>query len=177
MDIVSSSNHPSEDRMQDDSVRIMADGAGNMIGQRPLRVLIVEDNNADARLVRALIEETGFPTQITTVGDGEKAIQMMESAAKGEGPEPDLVLLDINLPKKNGYEVLSSIKDYAHMAHIFIAMCSGSSSCEDIRRSRNDGANAYILKPMGLEEMEEIVTRLRDILFSLNERPALVTPA
>ncbi len=155
----------------------MTSGAGNIIGQRRLRVLIVEDNNADARLVQALVEETGFPTQITMVGDGEKAIQMMERAAKGEGPEPDLVLLDINLPKKNGYEVLSSIRDYAHMAHIFIAMCSGSSSCEDVRRSRNDGADAYFLKPMGLEEMDQIVTRLRDILVSLNERAVPVVLA
>lgn len=177
MDIVNSSNHSSEDRARDNLVRIMDDGERNMIRQRRLRVLIVEDNKADARLVQALVEETGFPTQITMVGDGEKAIQMMERAAKGEGPEPDLVLLDINLPKKNGYEVLSSIKDYAHMAHIFIAMCSGSSSCEDVRRSRNDGADAYILKPMGLEEMEDIVSRLRDILVSLNERTALVASA
>jgi chemotaxis family two-component system response regulator Rcp1 len=115
-----------------------------------------------------------MPTQITLVGDGEKAIQVMESAAKGNGQAPDLVLLDINLPKKNGHEVLASIRDSASIANTFIAMCSGSSSCEDIRRSRNNGANAYLLKPMGLEEMEEIIARLRNILISLNERPNLV---
>jgi chemotaxis family two-component system response regulator Rcp1 len=149
-------------------------GAKEMIEERCMRVLIVEDNKADARLVRALLEETGMPTQITLVGDGEKAIQVMESAAKGNGHAPDLVLLDINLPKKNGHEVLASIRDSASIANTFIAMCSGSSSCEDIRRSRNNGANAYLLKPMGLEEMEEIVARLRNILISLNERPNLV---
>jgi chemotaxis family two-component system response regulator Rcp1 len=149
-------------------------GAKEMIEERCMRVLIVEDNKADARLVRALLEETGMPTQITLVGDGEKAIQVMESAAKGNGQAPDLVLLDINLPKKNGHEVLASIRDSASIANTFIAMCSGSSSCEDIRRSRNNGANAYLLKPMGLEEMEEIIARLRNILISLNERPNLV---
>lgn len=104
-----------------------------MIGQRSMRVLIVEDNKADARLVRALLEETGMPTQITMVGDGEKAIEMMESVANGERLAPDLVLLDINLPKKNGHEVLATIRDHARLAHTFIAMCSGSNSCEDMR--------------------------------------------
>lgn len=148
---------------------------GKMIGHRCIHVMIVEDNKADARLVQALLEETGMPTVITFVGDGEKAIEMMESAAKGEGPVPDLVLLDINLPKKNGHEVLSSIREKAHNAHTFIAMCSGSSSCEDIRRSRNNGADAYLLKPMGMEEMDEIINRLRGILVSLDQGVDLIT--
>lgn len=146
-----------------------------MIGRR-VRVLIVEDNKADARLVRALLEETGMPTQITMVGDGEKAIEMMKSVADEEGVAPDLVLLDINLPKKNGHEVLASIRDHAYLAHTFVAMCSGSSSCEDMRSSRSHGADAYLLKPMGMEEMEEIIARLRKILVSLSEGPALIDP-
>jgi CheY-like chemotaxis protein len=146
-----------------------------MIGHRCIHVLIVEDNKADARLVQALLEETGMLTDITFVADGEKAIEMMESAAKGEGPIPDLVLLDINLPKKNGHEVLSSIREEARNAHTFIAMCSGSSSCEDMRRSRNNGADAYLLKPMGMEEMDEIINRLRGILVSLDQGTDLLT--
>jgi chemotaxis family two-component system response regulator Rcp1 len=145
-----------------------------MIGHRCINVLVVEDNKADARLVQALLEETGLPTLITFVGDGEKAIEMMESAAKGEGPVPDLVLLDINLPKKNGHEVLASIREQARNAHTFVAMCSGSSSGEDIRRSRNNGADAYLLKPMGMEEMDEIINRLRGILVSLDQGDTLL---
>jgi chemotaxis family two-component system response regulator Rcp1 len=141
-----------------------------------MRVLIVEDNKADARLVRALLEETGMPTQITMVGDGEKAIEMMESVANGERLAPDLVLLDINLPKKNGHEVLATIRDHARLAHTFIAMCSGSNSCEDMRSSRNNGADAYLLKPMGMEEMDETISRLRKILISLNEGTVLTNP-
>ncbi len=147
-----------------------------MIGQRSVRVLIVEDNKADARLVRALLEETGMPTQITMVGDGEKAIELMQSVADQKGLAPDLVLLDINLPKKNGHEVLASIRDRSHFAHTFVAMCSGSSSCEDMRSSRNHGADAYLLKPMGMDEMEEIITRLRKILISLREGTVLINP-
>jgi two-component system, chemotaxis family, response regulator Rcp1 len=147
-----------------------------MMDGRRINVLIVEDNKADARLVQALVEETGMPTKITLVGDGEKAIQVMERAAKGEGIVPDLILLDINLPKKNGHEVLTSIRGSKGVAQTFIAICSGSSSGEDIRRSRNNGANAYLLKPMGLEEMEDIIMRLRNILISLSEGPSTSLP-
>jgi two-component system, chemotaxis family, response regulator Rcp1 len=136
---------------------------------RRINVLIVEDNKADARLVQALVEETGMPTRIILAGDGEKAIQVMESAAKGEGIVPDLILLDINLPKKNGLEVLNSIRESKGIAQTFIAMCSGSSSNDDIIRSRNNGANAYFLKPMGLDEMEDVTRRLRNILITLSE--------
>lgn len=144
-----------------------------MKGDSRMRVLIVEDNKADARLVRALVEETGMPTEITLVSDGEKAIQVMEEAAHGEWPKPDLVLLDINLPKKNGHEVLASIRDCECLSNTFVAMCSGSSSSEEISRCRSHGANAYLLKPMGLEEMDAVIERLRNILISLNERPKL----
>lgn len=146
-----------------------------MIGHRCVRVLIVEDKKADARLVQALLEETGVPATITFVEDGEKAIEFMEDAANGDNPAPDLVLLDINLPKLNGHEVLTRIREHARIAHTFIAMCSGSSSCEDIRRSRSNGADAYFLKPTGMEEMDEIVNRLREILTSIDGTERLIS--
>jgi DNA-binding response OmpR family regulator len=134
-----------------------------------MRVLIVEDNNADARLVKALVEETGMSINITLVGDGEGAIQAMESAERGEAQAPDLVLLDINLPRKNGHEVLATIREMQRMSQTYIAMCSGSTSHEDISLARRNGANAYFEKPTGLEEMDALVRRLRQILNSLND--------
>jgi chemotaxis family two-component system response regulator Rcp1 len=140
-----------------------------MTDQRRMQVLIVEDNKADARLVRALVEETGMPTDITMVRDGEGAIRMMECAEKGETPAPDLVLLDINLPRKNGHEVLTTIRELDRLAQTCVAMCSGSTSDEDIDRARINRANAYLQKPMGVEEMDEMVISLRKILTSLND--------
>lgn len=140
-----------------------------MLEQRHMHVLIVEDNKADARLVKALVEETGFPTTVTLIGNGECAIQMMECAARGETLAPDLVLLDINLPRKNGHEVLASIRVMGRVANTYVAMCSGSYSQDDKRQARDNGANAYFLKPIGLEEMDEMVVSLRLILVSLNE--------
>ena len=134
-----------------------------------LRVLIVDDNNADARIARALLEATGMPTSITLVGDGEGAIRIMESASIGQRPAPDLVILDINLPRKNGHDVLTSIRAMDRLAHTCVAMCSSSDSDDDKRQARENGANAYLLKPMGLKEMEEMVESLRQILVALNE--------
>ena len=140
-----------------------------MTEQHRIMVLIVEDNPADARLVKTLVEETGFPISITILRDGEGAIQFLALAAKGELPEPDLILLDINLPKKNGHEVLASIRKNGMLSNIYVAMCSGSNSEEDFAKARRNKANAYFIKPMGSEEMEAMVTGLRDILFSVSE--------
>jgi CheY-like chemotaxis protein len=126
-------------------------------------------------MVQALLEETGMPTSVTLVTDGEKAIEVMESAAKGESLAPDLVLLDINLPKKNGHEVLVSIRENARNTKTMVVMCSGSSAIEDIRRSRSNGAGAYLLKPIGMEEMDEVIIRLRNILVSLDQGTTLLT--
>jgi CheY-like chemotaxis protein len=138
-------------------------------GWREMQVLIVDDNNADARMVRALLEATGMPTNITLVGDGEGAIRIMESASMGQRPAPDLVILDINLPRKNGHDVLTSIRAMDRLAHTCVAMCSSSNSNDDKRQARENGANAYLLKPMGLEEMEEMIVTLRHIFVTLNE--------
>lgn len=140
-----------------------------MTEPRRMQVLIVEDNNADARLVRELLEQTGMPTDITTVRDGEGAIRMMESAEKGESLAPDLVLMDINLPRRNGHEVLTKIRELDHLAQTYVAMCSGSLADEDMVRARNNRANAYLHKPMGAEEMDEMVDDLRRILTSLDQ--------
>lgn len=151
------------------SILLEDKGVIDMVEQRQMNVLIVEDNHGDARMVRELVEETGMPTKITLVGDGEGAIRFMERAIKGENPAPDLVLLDINLPRKNGHEVLVSIRAMERSSHIYVAMCSGSNSQDDIVKAQKNGANAYLIKPMGLEEMDEMAFRLRKILTSLND--------
>jgi len=137
--------------------------------RREMQVLIVDDNKGDARMVRTLLEATGMPSNITLAGDGEGAIRIMERASMGQCPAPDLVILDINLPGKSGHDVLSSIRAMDRFAKTCVAMCSSSDSDDDKIQARENGANAYLLKPMGLEEMEEMVESLRHILISLHE--------
>jgi two-component system, chemotaxis family, response regulator Rcp1 len=140
-----------------------------MLEQNHIQVLIVEDNQADVRMVKALVEETGLFTNITVIRDGEGAIQMMERVAKGESQAPDLILLDINLPRKNGHEVLAYIRGNDRIATTCVVMCTGCASLDDKAKAHDNGANAYLIKPLGLLEMDEMVVNLRCVLTSLNE--------
>jgi CheY-like chemotaxis protein len=130
---------------------------------RSAHVLLVEDNPADALLAAELINETGIPSRITTVSDGEMAISTLQNLRVGDSNFPELILLDINLPKKNGHEVLKFIRD-AHLANAYVAIYTGSSSPEDERNAAEHGADAYIIKPIGSKEMERTIVKFREIL-------------
>jgi CheY-like chemotaxis protein len=134
-----------------------------------MQVLIVDDNLADAQVAGALIGETGLFTKITVIRDGEGAIQKMESVAKGESLAPDLILLDIDLPHKNGHEVLAYIRGNDRIATTCVIMCTGSASLDNKAKARSNGANAYFIKPIGLLEMDEMVVNLRFALTSLTK--------
>jgi two-component system, chemotaxis family, response regulator Rcp1 len=136
---------------------------GNQMNDHIVRVLLVEDNPADALLAAELIKETGVPANITAVNDGEIAITTLEKMIESQSGFPDLILLDINLPKKNGHEVLEFI-GRAHLNSTFVAIYTGSSSPEDERNAKEHGADAYILKPIGSDEMERTIERFREIL-------------
>lgn len=129
----------------------------------PVRVLVVEDNPSDAFLATELIKETGIPTDITIVEDGEMAISALEKAVEGRLGLPGLILLDINLPKKNGHEVLKFVQR-AHLANTYVAIYTGSSSPDDAQNAMDHGADAYIIKPIGSKEMERTVQKFRQIL-------------
>jgi CheY-like chemotaxis protein len=128
-------------------------------------VLLVEDNPADALLAAELIRETGVSANITTVSDGEMAIAALEKMRLSESEFPDFILLDINLPKKNGHEVLRFIHN-AHLHSAYVAIYTGSNSPDDERKAAEHGADAYIIKPIGTKEMEKTVRLFKDILNS-----------
>ncbi len=130
---------------------------------RCARVVLVEDNPADALLAVELIKETGIDAEITTITDGELAISTLEKMWKSESAFIDLILLDINLPKKNGHEVLRFIRK-VHLANTYVAIYTGSSSPEDKRSAEEHGADAYIIKPIGSKEMERTIEMFRKIL-------------
>ena len=133
------------------------------MNDQAVSVLLVEDNPADALLAAELLKETGVRTNITTVSDGELAISTLEKMVGSQSGIPDLIILDINLPKKNGHEVLAFIRR-AHLANTFVAIYTGSSSPEDERNAKEHGADAYIIKPIGSKEMERTISKFREIL-------------
>jgi len=134
-----------------------------MSEDRAIRVLLVEDNPADTLLAKELIMETGLNVLVNTVTDGEKAIELIKKVWKGEVERPDLILLDLNLPRKRGDEVLEVIRMDGETRSLCVAIFTGSHSPEDLRRAGRR-ANAYLIKPIGPKEMDETIVKLREIL-------------
>lgn len=119
---------------------------------RLLRALIVEDNDADAELIcRTLEKEHGF-LDIAVAVDGIEALEYLRRCLPGgDRPRPDLILLDLNLPRLDGPGVLLKIRETPELAVIPVVMLTSSDAEADVRRCYECGANCYVLKPIGLK--------------------------
>ncbi len=135
---------------------------------RPYEVLLIEDNPADAYLAREYLNDTGYPISVIRLHDGKAAIDYFEQIRRGTKRAPDLVLLDLNLPKQNGQEVLEFIR--RQDKDVTVVIYSGSTSPLDRQRAEASSVNGYLVKPMTGDEMDEIVFQLRKVLKSIDER-------
>jgi len=136
-------------------------------------VLLVEDNPGDARLTKEALTEGKIKVNLTHVVDGVQAM----AALKQEGdyadvPRPDLVLLDLNLPLKDGREVLQELKSIPGLATIPVVVLTTSQSEEDISRSYNLNANCYISKPVGFDDFVNVINSINEFWFSTVKLPA-----
>ena len=125
---------------------------------RPTNVLLVEDNPADQLLAREIILAARPGASITIIDDGEKAIEAVEHWSKGD--LPDIVFLDLNLPRINGHEVLEHIK--RSNPQVPVIVLTGSTSERDIEKARKQNVLDYIIKPIGMNELEETISRVKD---------------
>lgn len=125
---------------------------------RVLDILLVEDNDADAYLTRTVIEEGRQPAQLSVVRDGAEAMAFLASFA--ETALPDLVLLDLNLPRKTGLEVLAEMRGDEMFRQIPVAVFSTSERQDDIAASYELGANCYLTKPVPLADFKAAVHHL-----------------
>ena len=131
-------------------------------------VLLVEDSQADADLVREAIDGGKLIINLMVVGDGEEAIDYLRRQGKfKDAKRPDLVLLDLNLPKKDGREVLREVKADADLSLITIVVLTTSAADEDILHSYKLHANAYISKPVEFESFIKIVNQVTEFWLSL----------
>ena len=119
----------------------------------PLEVLLVEDNPGDVRLVKEALRDFHLPLHLTIARDGEEAMQLLfkTSSSGNHRIRPHVVLLDLNLPKRSGHEVLRSIKEDPELQTIPVIVVSSASSAEEVNRAYKMSANAYVCKPMDLE--------------------------
>ena len=129
--------------------------------ENPVRVLLVEDSSADAKLVQTLLRKSATPFTMEVVTDGEAALKfLLKQDPYRTAPTPDLILLDLNLPKKNGKEVLEEVKAHTSLCGIPVIVLSTSHSDEDISNSYSLHANSFITKPNDLEEFISVIQNI-----------------
>ncbi|GGV16573.1 response regulator [Actinomadura sp. LOL_016] len=148
----------------------MTDGMTD--GPRPIDVLLVEDDPGDVLLTTEAFEHNKVQNGLHVVEDGEKAMAFLRQEGEYAGkPRPDLVLLDLNLPRKDGREVLQEIKDDENLRSIPVVVLTTSEADEDILRSYRLHANAYVTKPVDFERFVSVVRRIDDFFVSVVKLP------
>lgn len=137
-------------------------------------ILLVEDNPGDVVLTREALKSAKVDNCLHVVGDGEAAMRFLARTDAFVGaPRPDLVLLDLNLPKKSGSEVLSSMKADSDLRSIPVIVLSTSDNPDDINRSYHLYANCYVCKPDELPNFREVVRKIDEFWFGTAELPKL----
>ena len=136
-----------------------------------IHILLVDDNEGDILLTREALEEARIINKISIAYDGIQAIDLLKKSARVAGTMPDLILLDINLPKMNGTEVLSIIKNDPDLRRIPVIMLTTSSSEKDILASYDNYANCYITKPVDLDRFMDVVRTIEDFWISIVKLP------
>jgi two-component system response regulator len=139
---------------------------------KPIEILLVEDNPGDVGLAREALEIGKLCNDLNVVGDGEAALAYLRGQGKYSGkPRPDLILLDLNLPKKDGREVLAEIKADRALRRIPVVILTSSSAEQDILKSYDLHANCYITKPIDMDQFVKVVQSIKDFWFTIVKLP------
>jgi CheY-like chemotaxis protein len=135
-------------------------------------ILIVEDNPGDVDLIRDAFENSKIINKLHAVSDGQAAMDFLGRRGKyKDAPRPELILLDLNLPKKDGREVLAEIKDDEELKRIPVVVLTSSSSEMDILKSYNLHANSYITKPIDLPQFIKAIKSIENYWLSIVKLP------
>ena len=130
---------------------------------RPIRILLVEDNAGDVTLTRKALDKRGLPYHLDVACDGDEAVAMLQRQPPYEqANRPDIIVLDLNLPKRPGREVLREVKSDAELRRIPVIVLTSSEAEQDILESYDLHANSYVTKPMGMEEYRKVVQAIED---------------
>lgn len=139
---------------------------------RLMEVLLVEDNPGDVRLTREALAASPIQSTLRVVHDGEEAVLFLRGqGAYALAPRPDLILLDFNLPKKDGSEVLAVIKADAHLRSIPVVVLTTSDAARDIERAYDLHANCYVTKPLELDRFLDVVRSVSEFWLNLVKLP------
>ena len=140
---------------------------------RPIEILLVEDDPGDVLITTEALEQGKVANNLYCVEDGEAAIAFLRREGEhADAVRPDLVLLDLNLPRRDGREVLAEIKADPDLRRIPVVVLTTSQAEEDVLRSYDLHANAYVPKPVGFEQFVEVVRQVDDFFFSVVRLPS-----
>ncbi len=138
----------------------------------PIDILLVEDNPGDVNLVVEALEDAQIENRLHVVNDGEAALSFLHREGEyARAPHPAIILLDLNLPKKGGREVLAHIKQDPHLRRIPVVILTTSSDDEDILRAYELHANCYITKPVGFRQFFRMVHAIEDFWLTVVRLP------
>jgi CheY-like chemotaxis protein len=145
-----------------------------MTNRRPLEILMVEDNASDVRLAQEAFKEGRIPNNLHVVRDGVEAMAFLRRQSKyANAARPDLIFLDLNLPRKDGREVLAEIKSDSDLIRIPVVVLTTSRAQMDIFQSYDLHANCYIVKPIDLDEFIKVIQSIGNFWFSTATLPTL----
>lgn len=135
-------------------------------------ILVVEDNPGDARLTREVLNESNIPSCLYIVNDGVEAMEFLRNKGRfKDSPKPDLIIMDLNLPRKDGRELLAEVKDDENLKYIPIVIMTISQAEEDILKSYKLHANCFITKPIDLNEFIKVIKSVEEFWFTIVKLP------
>ncbi|MEH1822843.1 MAG: response regulator [Nostoc sp.] len=143
-----------------------------IIAIMPIEVLLVEDNPGDVQLTRIALEDSKISIHLNVVEDGVEAMAFLRKQEKyAKVTHPDIILLDLNLPRKDGREVLAEIKGDENLKRIPVVVLTTSQAEEDILKAYNLSANCYITKPVDFDQFVKIVQSIENFWFAIVKLP------
>ncbi|MDX2216671.1 MAG: response regulator [Oculatellaceae cyanobacterium bins.114] len=140
---------------------------------RPIEILLIEDNPGDVRLTREVLKDGKISNHLNVVEDGAQAIEFLCRTGRFiQAPRPDLILLDLNLPRKDGREVLAEIKLNQQWKRIPVIVLTTSQAEEDILKAYDLHANCYITKPIDLEQFIKVIRSIENFWLAIVKLPS-----
>ncbi len=138
----------------------------------PAKILLAEDNPGDVRLTKEALNDGKIANELYVVGDGIQALNFLRRKGEySDAPTPDLILMDLNMPRMDGREALAEIKSDDALKMIPIVILTSSAADQDILSAYNLHANCYITKPVDLEQFMDVVQKIEDFWFALVRVP------
>jgi len=140
---------------------------------KPIEILLVEDNPGDVRLTREALKEGRVLNNLHVAGDGVQALEFLRRTGKFAGsPTPDLIFLDLNLPRMDGRELLAEVKGDPNLRRIPVVILTTSKAEEDILKTYDLHANCYITKPVDLDQFITVIKSVEDFWFTIVKLPS-----